>query len=727
MNRAPRSGAPTGGLTRRAFVKASAATSGGLALAFHLPVAAKAMQPWEIDESGTELSAWLVIDRDDAVTIRVAQSEMGEGVFTAMPLIVAEELDCDWEKVRAEYASANRSVRENRVYQRMGTGGSQAVRHSRPYLQQAGASARERLKQAAAERWGVDRSTLTTDSGRVLHAASGRSARYGELAAAAADVRLDAEPAIRTPDQFRLLGQPRNRLDVPAKVDGSAVFGMDVRIPDMVYATIAASPVWGGTLAAVDPAPARKVRGVLEVLEFDDAVVVVADSFWHAKKGLDALSPQWDPGRHGDASSEDMLADFRRSLDDRGVVAHEAGDAYAGLESAQRVVEADYDAPYLAHLAMEPVNCTVRISPEQVEVWTGAQNPESVLAAAAEITGRPPAQVHVHNCFLGGAFGRRSMPDFARRAVEVAQRIERPVQLIWSREEDTRTGHFRPLTAQRFRAGLDAEGRPVAFVNRSATHSILAGLRPEVVQSGLDGSSTEGLENQPYGFPAQSIEHHLKRTHVPVWFWRSVGSSQNAFTLECFIDELAAAAGQDPVAFRRGLLAEHPQMLNVLDTVTAKADWGRALPEGSAQGVAIHECFGSICAQVAEVTLSRDGEVKVDRIVSALDCGNTVNPRTIEEQVESAIVYGLSAALWGRSEIRDGALVQDNFDDNRVLKLAETPRMETHLALSGGDKWGGVGEPGLPPTAPAVVNAIAAITGRRIRSLPLAQHDLSWS
>ena len=715
------------GITRRGFVKASAAATGGLAMGFHMPLMASALRPWEIDETGTEINAWLVIAPDDTVTIRVAQSEMGEGVFTALPMIVAEELDCDWSRVQAEYASANRSLRENRVYDRMGTGGSRAVRHSRPYLQQAGASARERLKQAAAEQWGVERADLTTDAGRVMHAASGRSARYGELATAAAAVKLAEEPAIRTPDQFRMLGTPTNRLDVPAKVDGSAVFGIDVRVPGMVYATIAACPVWGGTLASVDPAPARRMKGVRDVLRFDDAVVVVADTFWHAKQGLDALAPEWDTGEHGSASSAAMLDDFRASLDDKGVIAHEEGDAYGALQTAATTIEADYDAPYLAHLAMEPVNCTVHMQDDRIDVWTGAQNPESVLGAVAEITDRPPEQIHVHNCFLGGGFGRRSMPDFARRAAQVALRVDAPVQVIWTREEDTRTGHYRPLAAFRFKAGFDAEGAPVAFMNRSATHSILAGLRPEIVESGLDGSSTEGLENQPYGIPNQSIEHHLKRTHVPVWFWRSVGSSQNAFAMECFVDEMAAAAGSDPLGFRRMLLAEHPEILSVLNVAAGKADWGRELPRGTGRGIAVHESFGSICAQVAEVTVSRDGKVKVDRIVSAIDCGNVINPRTIEEQVESAIVYGLSAALWGRVEIRDGRVVQDNFDDNRVLKIAEAPRMETHLALAGGDKWGGVGEPGLPPVAPAVVNAIFAVTGKRIRSLPLMNHDLSWS
>ena len=714
-------------LTRRAFVKASAAAAGGLALGFHLPAAAAKHGPWEAGETGTEINAWLVIAPDDTVTIRVAQSEMGEGVFTAMPMIVAEELDCDWTKVQAEYASANRSVTNNRVYQRMGTGGSGAVRRSREYLQQAGASARERLKAAAAAQLDVPVSELRTDLGVVHHDASGRGLRYGELAAAAASVELAEEPAIRTPEQFKLLGKPQKRIDVPPKVDGSATFGIDVRVPGMVYATVSACPVWGGTLKSVDPAPATAVKGVQEVLEFEDAVVVVADTFWHAKKGLDALSPEWDVGEHGDESTEAWMAEFRADLDREGTVAAESGDAYGALEGAAKVIEADYDAPYLAHLALEPVNCTVHIQQDRVDVWTGAQNPESALGAAAELTERPPEQVHVHNCFLGGAFGRRSQPDFVRRAVQVAMRLgETPVQVLWTREEDTRTGHYRPMAAFRFKAGLDADGKPVALLNRSATHSILAGFRPEVVQSGLDGSSTEGLEDQPYAIPNVSVEHHLKRTHVPVWFWRSVGHSQNAFARECFVDEMAAAGGHDPLEFRRMLLGAHPRQRRALELAAEKARWSEPLPAGTGRGIAVAESFGSICAQVAEVSVSKQGEVKVERVVSVIDCGHTINPLTIEEQIESGVIYGLSAALWGKATIEKGRLVNDNFDDNRVVKMAEAPAIETHFSLSGGE-WGGIGEPGLPPTAPAVVNAIFAVTGKRVRSLPIAQHDLSWS
>ncbi len=712
-------------MTRRGFVKATLAVSGGMALGFHLPALAAAAG--ETDANGAEINAWLLIDPDDRVTIRVAQSDMGQGVFTAMPMLVAEELECDWRHVRAEYASANRSLRENQVYRRMGTGGSNAVRVSRPYLQQAGASARERLVHAAAERWGVPASECEARASKVHHQDSGRSLRFGELAAAAARVELEQEPEIRKPGEYRLLGKSLPRLDVPDKVDGTTRYGIDVRLPDMVYAAVASCPVWGGKLASLDPEPAERMRGVIKVVSFEDTIAVVADSYWRAWQALQALAPEWDTGEDGDASSTGFRKRFQAALDERGTVAAESGNAYSELEQASTTLEADYFAPYLAHLALEPVNCTVRIADDKVELWTGTQNPESALGVAAEVSGRPPEQVHVHSCHLGGGFGRRSNPDYVARTVRIALELEQPVQAIWSREEDTRTGHYRPMAAFRFRAGFDAEGQPRAFVNRSSTHSILAGLRPEMVAEGLDSSSLSGLQDMPYGFAHRSIEHHLQRTHVPVWFWRAVGSTQNAFALECFIDEMAEAAGKDPVRFRRELLAERSDMVRVLDAAAEHADWGAELEPGRGRGVAIMESFGSICAQVAEVTVSQSGQLVVDRVVTALDCYNTVNPQTIEEQMESSVVFGLSAALWGQVEIADGRARHGNFDRHRILRLAETPLMETHLVLSGGDRWGGVGEPAVPPVVPAVCNAIHAATGRRIRSLPLSEQDLSWS
>jgi isoquinoline 1-oxidoreductase beta subunit len=437
---------------------------------------------------------------------------------------------------------------------------------------------------------------------------------------------------------------------------------------------------------------------------------------------------EWDFGAHANASSEGFWKTFREALDKSGAVAKEEGDAMAAIKASAKVVEADYEVPYLAHATMEPMNCTAQVAPQRVDVWVGTQNPEGALAAAAEITQVAPENVYVHNCFLGGGFGRRARNDDVRQAVTVAKALGgRPVQLIWTREEDIRHDVYRPMAAIRFRAALDANGTPVAYFNRSVTHSILSGLRPDDVKGGIDRTSVEGLATIPYGFSQYRIEHLIQNTPVPVWFWRSVGASQNAFAVECFIDEIAHASGKDPVELRRQLLKGHSDWLHVLDTVAQKADWGKAMPQGTAQGVAIAESYGSIVAEVAEVSVSKRGEVRVDRVVCAVDCGHVVNPLTVAEQMESGIVYGLTAALYGQITIKDGRVVEGNFDDYQMLRLDAMPEVETHLALTGGDKWGGIGEPGVPPLAPSVCNAIFKVTGKRVRSLPLSNHDLNWT
>ena len=721
-------------INRRQFMITTAAMGGAFVLGFFLPprkaeAAIIAQQPWTPpDGGGHEVNAWLVIGSDDTVTIRVAQSEMGEGVFTSMPMLIAEELACDWTKVRAEYASANRSLRENRVYQRMATGGSSAVRRSREYLQQAGASARARLIAAAAQQWGVPASECRAESGTVTHSASGRQVKYGAVAAAAANVKLDAEPAIKTPDQFKLLGKSLQRLDVPLKVNGTATYGIDVRLPDMLYAAVMTCPVFGGKLKRYDFEAIKNMPGVRAAVEVPNGIAVVADSFWRAKTALEVMPVEWDEGEHAKASSEAFWKSFRAALDKPGVVANEKGDTLAAIQAAAKVVEAEYAAPYLAHATMEPMNCTAQVTPERVDVWVGTQNPEGTLAAAAEVAGVAPENVYIHNCFLGGGFGRRFYNDDVRQGVTVAKALGgRPVKLIWTREEDMRHDFYRPMAALRFRAALDANGMPIAFLNRSVTHSILSWVRPDDVKSGVDRTSVEGLSNMPYGFPQYRFEHLIHNTHVPVAFWRSVGSSQNAFALECFLDEVAHAAGKDPVALRRMLLKDHPDWLLVLDTVAQKANWGNTMPKGTAQGFAIAESFGSIVGEVAEVSVSRRGEVRVERVVCAVDCGHVVNPLTVAEQMESGIVYGLTAALYGQITIENGRVAEGNFDEYPMLRLDSMPEVETHLALSGGDKWGGIGEPGVPPIAPAVCNAIFTITGKRIRALPLRNHDLRWS
>jgi isoquinoline 1-oxidoreductase subunit beta len=720
-------------MNRRQFLLTTSVVGGALVLGFVLPLhrpeaATIATQPWTSPtEGGAEVNAWLVIGRDDTVTIRVAQSEMGEGVFTSMPMLVAEELECDWTQVRAEYASANRSLRENRVYQRMATNGSGAVRRSREYLQQAGASARARLIAAAAQQWGVPASECRAEKGTVIHSASGRTVNYGAIAAAAATVKLDAEPAIKTPDQFKLLGQSLNRLDVPPKVNGTAIYGIDVRLPDMLYAAVMTCPVFGGTLKRYDIEAIKGMPGVRTAVEIPHGIAVVADSFWRAKTALEVMPVEWDFGAHAQASSAAFRKTFREVLDKPGVVAKAEGNALAALNTAAKVVEADYEAPYLAHATMEPMNCTAQVRPERVDVWVGTQNPEAVLAAAAEITGVALENVYVHNCFLGGGFGRRGNTDHVRQAVAVAKALGgRPVQLIWTREEDIRHDLYRPMAAIRFRAALDANGVPTAYFNRSVTHSILSGFRPDDVKDGIDRTSVEGLATIPYSFPQYRIEHLIHNTHVPVWFWRSVGASQNGFAVEGFIDELAYAAGKDPVELRRQLLKGHSDWQHVLETAAQKANWGKAMPPGMAQGIAIVESYGSIVAEVTEVSVSKRGEVRVERVVCAIDCGHVVNPLTVAEQIEGSVVWGLTAALYGQITIEQGRVVEGNFDDYQMLRLDAMPEVETHLALTGGKKWGGVGEPGVPPIAPAVCNAIFKITGKRVRSLPLRNHDLSW-
>jgi isoquinoline 1-oxidoreductase beta subunit len=562
----------------------------------------------------------------------------------------------------------------------------------------------------------------------VLHPASGRQVNYGAVAAAAASVTLDAEPAIKTPDQFKLLGQSLNRIDVPLKVNGTAVFGIDVRLPDMLYASVMTCPVFGGTLKRHDFDAIKNMPGVRAAVEVPKGIAVVADSFWRAKTALEVMPIEWDFGPHAKANSAEFSKTFREALDKAGVVAKEEGDALAAIKAAAQVVEADYEVPYLAHATMEPMNCTAQVTPQRVDVWVGTQNPEATLAAAAEISSVAPENVYVHNCFLGGGFGRRANPDHVRQAVTVAKALGgRPVKLLWTREEDMQHDFYRPMAAIRFRATLDANGMPTAYFNRSVTHSILSSVRPDDIKDGIDRTSVEGLATIPYGFPQYRIEHLIHNTPVPVWFWRSVGASQNAFAVEGFIDELAQAGGKDPVELRRQLLKGHADWLHVLDTVAQKANWGKSMPQGTAQGLAIAESYGSIVAEVAEVAVSRRGEVRVERVVCAIDCGHVVNPLTVAEQIESGVVYGLTAALYGQITIKDGRVAEGNFDDYPMLRLDAMPEIETHLALTGGTKWGGVGEPGVPPVAPAVCNAIFKVTGKRIRSLPLRKHDLNWT
>ena len=710
-------------ITRRHFVVASTSAAGGLAISVAFPGLADAAsigaQAWGPESTPNEINAFLAIDPDGSILIRSPHQEMGQGAITALPMIVAEELECDWSKVKVEYASPARNLREKNVYGEMTTVGSRGVRTSWQMLLQAGASARERLIAAAAQRWNVSPSDCEAANSKITHKATGRSFDYGALAADAANIKLDKEPAIRTPDQFKLIGKRLARLDTPLKINGSAKFAIDTKVPDMVYAAVAACPVFGGKLKSVDDAPAKGRRGILQVVKLENAVVVVADRFWRAKEALALLKPEWDVGAAGNTDSAQFAKLYRDTLDGPMVSARNDGSVDDAFGKGGKLVEAVYEAPHLAHATMEPLNATVHLQPDKLEVWLGSQTPMGTIRQAAAASGLKPEQIVIHNCFLGGGFGRRSINDEMRQAILVAKEVGKPVKLVWTREEDMTQDRYRPQAAVRMKAALGSDGMPTAFDAKIAVGSILRSTGINKVENGIEAQAVEGFANIPYAIPNVRVGCMLKNTHVPVMFWRSVGSSQNAFFVESYIDELAQAAGQDPYKFRRTLLAGKSDFLGVLDTIAEKSDWGKPLGQGRGRGIAIHECYGSIIGQVAEVTVSQKGEVKVDRVVAAVDCGHVVNPGIVEAQIQSGVIYGLSAALYGEITVKQGRVEQGNFDEYQVVRLADTPKIEVYLALSGGKKWGGIGEPGTAATAPAVANAVFAATGTRVRSMPL--------
>jgi isoquinoline 1-oxidoreductase beta subunit len=571
----------------------------------------------------------------------------------------------------------------------------------------------------AAQRWNVSPSDCEPANSKITHKATGRSFDYGALAADAASINLDKEPAIRTPDQFKLIGKRLARLDTPLKINGSAKFAIDTKVPDMVYAAVAACPVFGGKLKSVDDAPAKGRRGILQVVKLENAVVVVADRFWRAKEALALLKPEWDVGAAGNTDSAQFAKLYRDTLDGPMVSARNDGSVDDAFGKGGKLVEAVYEAPHLAHATMEPLNATVHLQPDKLEVWLGSQTPMGTIRQAAAASGLKPEQIVIHNCFLGGGFGRRSINDEMRQAILVAKEVGKPVKLVWTREEDMTQDRYRPQAAVRMKAALGSDGMPTAFDAKIAVGSILRSTGINKVENGIEAQAVEGFANIPYAIPNVRVGCMLKNTHVPVMFWRSVGSSQNAFFVESYIDELAQAAGQDPYKFRRTLLAGKSDFLGVLDTIAEKSDWGKPLGQGRGRGIAIHECYGSIIGQVAEVTVSQKGEVKVDRVVAAVDCGHVVNPGIVEAQIQSGVIYGLSAALYGEITVKQGRVEQGNFDEYQVVRLADTPKIEVYLALSGGKKWGGIGEPGTAATAPAVANAVFAATGTRVRSMPL--------
>jgi isoquinoline 1-oxidoreductase beta subunit len=717
-------------LSRRAVVLTGLTAAGGLMIG--VPVDAHAETQPSTMADGTnpakELTAFLIIEPDNTVTIRVPHQEMGQGTTTALAMLTAEELACDWSKVRVEYASANRNARSGgKLYDRMQTVGSSGLRTSVKMMQQAGASARERLKVAAAQAWKIDPADCAVSSGKCLHKASNRTLSYGALAAAAAAVQLDKEPEIKTPDQYKLVGKWTARLDTPAKLDGSAKFGMDVKVPGMVYAAVWSAPVWGGSVKSVDETPIAGMRGILKVVKLKDAVVVVADRYWRAKKGLDALKITWDDGGFGGVDSDSLRKDYLAALDKPMFSAQKTGDPDAALAGG-KLVEATYEAPFLSHSPMEPLNCTVALAPDRVDVWISTQGPMAVLQQAAQLTGLKQEQVYVHNHYVGGGFGRRGgAADELTHAIAVAKEVGKPVKLIWSREQDIRRDRYRPQSFVRFRSALSADGKPQVLKAQVAVPSLIRGTGTPQEWQASEPMATECIQNNFYDWPSRDIEVVLKNSHVPVSFWRGVGSSQNGFFIESFVDELAAAAGKDPYEFRHAMLTR-PDARAVLEAMAKHSDWGTPLPKGRGRGLAIIEAYGSVSGQVAEVTVGQDGKLKIDRVTCVLDPYHVANPNTVTQQMEGAVIMGLTAALWGEITIKNGAPVETNFNQYRMARMVDTPpRIDVHLVPSGGPRWGGVGEPGIGPLAPAVANAIYAATGKRVRRLPLMHADLKWA
>lgn len=697
--------------TRRDFLTTVSAAGTGLLIGFRLPRHLAAAQRAFIGEG--DLNAWIRIGSDEQVTLFVSESEMGQGVLTSLPMILAEELDVDWSRVRSEHALADQR------YGNQSTGGSSSVRGDYETLRKAGAAARQLLIAAAAAEWGVPAAECATEPGVVIHAKTRRRASYGRLAVRASTLTAPADPPLKDQKDFRIVGKPTKRLDTPAKVRGRAIYGIDVRLPGMLVAQVAHCPVFGGKVARFDPTPALRVPGVRRVVEITSGVAVVAEDFWSAKKGRDALDIHWDAGAGAELSSERIAARLRE-LAPGGLTAIRTGDPDAALAAAvgPKRVDAEYEVPYLAHATMEPLNCTADVRADACEIWVPTQAQTGSRRLAAQITGLPLEKVTLHTTFLGGGFGRRSQTDFLADAVQVSKLVGHPVKVVYTREDDMHAGWYRPVAYNALSAALDADGWPTAWVHRIASPSILASMGP--LRDGIDGTSVEGARNLPYAIPNLLVTCAKADFPIPVWFWRSVGSSINGYVTECFLDELAHAGGKDPVDLRRRLLTDHPRHRRVLDLAAEKAGWGTSLPEGRARGVAVHESFGSIAAQVAEVSLGDDGVPRVHRVVCAVDCGQYVNPDTIVAQMESGIVFGLSAALYGEITIDQGRAVQSNFDDYRVLRIDQMPEVETHIVAEG-DPMGGIGEPGTPPIAPAVCNALLVLTGTPVRRLPIVK------
>jgi isoquinoline 1-oxidoreductase beta subunit len=709
-------------LSRRSFIKSTALVAGGLVVAFSIPQAKRFMGVANAAEAMPlpAPNAFLRIGADDSITVLLAHSEMGQGVWTTLPMLIADELDADWNQVKVEHAPAAPAYIHT-AYGIQITGGSSTTWSEFERYRQAGALTRALLMQAAAKQWNVPVDSLRTENGAVFNGQKKLS--YGQLVETASQLPTPTSVTLKKPEQWKFIGKATKRLDSAEKINGTAKFGQDVQFDGLKIAMVARAPVFGTKLKSVDDAAALKVPGVIKVVKVPTGVAVVADHYWAAKQGREALKLEWDLAGHDKPDSAALLKQYQALAQQPGVQAAKAGDVASASKQAKHTVNAEYVLPYLSHAPMEPLNCAVKISDHGCEIWTGTQMQTTDQAAAAKILGLKPEQVNIHTQFLGGGFGRRANPraDFVSEAVEVAKAAGLPVKTVWSREDDIKGGFYRPMFVHRASVALDKQGKPLAWQHTLVGQSIIKGTPFEgvMIKDGIDATSVEGVADSPYvkGTAHHQVHLHSVPSDVPVLWWRSVGHSHSGFVMESLIDELAHASKQDPLAYRRQLLKDHPRHLAALNLAADKASWGKPLPAGVFRGIAVHESFGSYVAEVAEVSVTK-GEVKVHRVVVAIDCGLAVNPDGVKAQMESCVAFALGAALSSEISFKEGQVVQSNFHDYQVLRMKDMPKVEVHIVPST-EKMGGVGEPGVPPLAPAVANAVFAATGKRLRRLPI--------
>ena len=712
---------------RREFIRTGAAIGGGLLVSLHTPLARGTSEASAAEEKDFALNAFVRIGTDESVTVISAHSEMGQGIYTSLPMLLNEELQGDWSKVRVEAAPVDKAY-NHPVFGIQMTGGSTTSPAEWERYRKMGAVARIMLVEAAAHQWNVEASSCRVDKGVVIHGATGRRATYGSLANAAAQLTPPADVPLKDAQTFTLIGKPTRRLDTPAKTNGTAQFGLDVSVPGMLTAVVARPPVFGGKAVKFDAAETLKVPGVKAVEQVPSGVAVIAERFWPAKLGRDRLRVEWDLGSNAGLSTEQMLRDFAETAKSPGTIAKKTGDPQAALKTAAHTVTAEYDVPYLAHAMMEPLNCVVDLRADSCELWTGTQFETIDRANAAQVAGLSPDKVQIHTTLLGGGFGRRANPasDFIVEAVHVAKVARAPVKVVWTRDDDLRGGWYRPMWHDRFVAGLDGNGNPVAWTHTIVGQSIMQGTPFEAfgIKNGVDSASVEGAADILYGFPNVQVDLHSPKIGVPVQWWRSVGHSHTGFSTEAFLDEVAHAGGKDPYELRRVLLAKQPRMRAVLELAAQKANWGSPLPAGVGRGIAGHFSFDSYVAQVVEASVEKNGAVRVHRVVCAVDCGRAINPDTVKAQMEGGIIFGLTAALKTEITLKDGRVQQENFHDYQMLRIFESPEIEVHIVPSSENPTG-VGEPGVPPVASALANAIFAVTGKRVRRLPIRASDLA--